>query len=74
MNEQIEEFARTKLKQGLEQCTGAQTTRFKRMYSDKNLDLDINDVVDKIPCDNLDWAMRQVQNTLNKTRKEGKQQ
>jgi len=39
---------------------------FKRMYSHKNLDLPINEVVDNMPDDKIDWAMQQCQNTLNK--------
>lgn len=39
---------------------------FKRMYSYKNLKADINDVVDALPEDKLNWAMQQVQRTLDK--------
>ena len=37
---------------------------FKRMYSPNNLDLDIEDIVDSMPEDRLDWAMTQVYKTL----------
>jgi hypothetical protein len=36
------------------------------MYSHENLDADINDVIDMIPEDKLDWAMQQVENSLKK--------
>lgn len=66
MNKQLEEFARTELREGLAKCTDLQISRFKRMYSHDNLDASINEVVDKMPTERLDWAMKQVQNTLNK--------
>lgn len=33
---------------------------------DEELNTPINDVVDKMPEDKLDWAMQQVQRTINK--------
>lgn len=68
MNEQLQNYARTQLKEGLSQCTEAQRLMFKRMYSHGNLSLDINGVVDAMPADKLDWAMRQVETTLRKNR------
>lgn len=66
MNNQLQEYARETLKQELSQCTEEQKLLFKRMYSHKNITLSINEVVDKMPEDKLDWAMQQVVNTLNK--------
>jgi hypothetical protein len=34
------------------------------MYAQGNLDADIDNVVDLMPADKLDWAMTQVDNTL----------
>lgn len=39
---------------------------FRLMYSHDNLDKPINEVVDSIPENKLDWAMQQVENTLVK--------
>lgn len=80
MNEQLQQFARQKLKDGLAQCTKEQQLFFNRMYvpwalgiinqnrkmTDEELNTPINEVVDKMPEDKLDWAMQQVQRTLNK--------
>ena len=38
---------------------------FKRLYANGNLDMDINDVIDKIPKDKLNSAIRQCQSTLD---------
>lgn len=67
MNNILTEFARKELKQGLEKCSEDQILIFKRMYSHDRLELTINDVVDNMPDDKLDWAMTQVDKTLAKT-------
>lgn len=64
MNEQLQKFARDTLKAGLAQLPTHNHRIFKLMYSHKNLDADINDVVEEIPEDKLDWAMKQVENSL----------
>jgi len=80
MNEQLQQFARQTLKEGLAQCTEAEQLFFKRMYvpwaleiinqnrkmTDEELNTPINEVVDKMPDDKLDWAMQQVQRSINK--------
>lgn len=66
MNNEIQEFARNSLKEGLSLCTDAQVHLFKRMYSHNNLDLDIDEVVDNMPEGKIDNAMLQVQRTLDK--------
>lgn len=37
------------------------------MYSNGNLNLNINDVVDNISNEKIEWAIIQVKNTLKKT-------
>ena len=69
MNEKLIKFARDDLKKGLAQCTEAQQLMFKRMYAGGNLELSINDVVDQMSVDKLDWAMEQVDRTLAKATK-----
>lgn len=66
MNDQLEEFARTTLKEGLAKCTDAQHRVFKLLYSHLDLSKPIDDVVDAMPVGKLDWAMKQVSATLEK--------
>jgi len=67
MNKQLEDFARKTLKAGLELCTEDEKRLFKLMYWPSLNDLvDINIVVDKMDAEKLDWAMQQVQMTLDK--------
>ena len=66
MNEQLEAFAKSNLKDGLKQLSEDQQLLFKRMYSHENLELSIEEVVDNMPTDKLDWAMQQVHNSLAK--------
>jgi len=66
MNNELQAFARASLKDGLSKCTEGNQLMFKRMYSPKDLDKSICDVVDSMPVDKLDWAMQQVQRTLDK--------
>ena len=74
MNEQLEKFARQTLKDGLSKCTKAQQILFKKMYACDAPELvpgiphslyGINYVVDSMPPNKLDWAMRQVERTLD---------
>ena len=64
MNDSIQEFARTQLKEMLAKCTEPQQHTFKRMYSHADLDLDIDSVVDNMPEEKLDWATQQCERTL----------
>jgi len=73
MNENLVEFARNQLKEGLRQLSDGWQFMFKRMYSHKNLDLDIETVVDNMPEDKLDFAMTQVENSLIKQKQKEKE-
>lgn len=64
MNEQLEAFARKSLKEGLAKCTDMEVLLFQAMYSHRDRDKPIDQVVDDMPTDKLDWAMQQVENTL----------
>ena len=57
---------REQLKELLKSYTDGQKLIFKRMYSNDNLDLDINDIVDNMPDVKLNWAIEQVNNTIKK--------
>lgn len=61
MNKQLEQYARSCLKENLAKIPSEMHNIFKRMYSHNDLDKDINDIVDDMECDKLDLAMQQVQ-------------
>lgn len=65
MNDQLKNFAKQELKRGLALLQEKSQTIFKRMYS-KGKDLSINDVVNQMDEDKLDWAMKQVKRSLEK--------
>lgn len=66
MNESLKNYAQQQLIEGLKQCTAGQVMLFKRMYAFKHLDWDIEKVVKAMPEEKLDWAMQQVERTLEK--------
>ena len=64
MNEQLAQFARQTLKDGLQLCTSQQNHMFKLMYANRQPELTIDQIVDNMEEDKLDWAMQQVQNSI----------
>jgi hypothetical protein len=66
MNHILQAYARQWLKDNLAKLTVGNHDVFKRMYGQKNLDTPINQVVDDMAQDKLDWAMTQIENTLKK--------
>ena len=73
MNQTLQKFAREQLKSGLAMCTEGEQTLFKRMYSfpkglnkPADLEKDIDVVVDDMDSEKLNWAMQQVERTLEK--------
>ena len=66
MNEELQDYARKRLKEDLPQLTDMNRLLFKRMYSPKNVGLPINDIINAMSDDCLDRAMRQVKNTFIK--------
>lgn len=71
MNKELQDFARKTLLDGLNQLEDAHRLLFKRMYSHKNLEASIEDVVASIPEDKLDWAMQQVERTPKPNKEKG---
>jgi len=77
MNPRLQDYAREQLKEGLTQLPDTWHRTFKLMYGRDNgkhsvedaIALEINDVVDIMPEDKLDWAMQQVENSLAKLAK-----
>lgn len=68
MNERLQNYARAILKENLMQLPESNQLLFKYMYSHKNIDADINDVIDNMSEEKLDWVMQQVQRTLDKNK------
>lgn len=66
MNYKLQKYARTELKAGLAQLHEAWQMTFKRMYSHHSLNADINQVVYRMPQEKLDWAMQQVERSIDK--------
>ena len=74
MNKQLQDFARAELKTGLAELPEENHRTFKLMYARDNgkrsvvdaVAMQINDVVDLMPPEQLDWAMQQVQASLDK--------
>lgn len=64
MNETVEEFTRNRIKNKIKKCNKEEIHLFKRMYSHKDLDKDIEDVIDDMDSDDLDHALTQVENTI----------
>jgi hypothetical protein len=67
MNQLLEKFARDWLKENLAKLPERNQRTFRLMYSHNNLERPINEVVDAITIDKLDWAMTQVENSLKKS-------
>jgi hypothetical protein len=65
-NETLILSAKNILKDLLSQCSEDQQLIFKRMYSHNNLELPINDVVDRMDTEKMDWAITQCERTLKK--------
>ncbi len=61
--------ARKILKKLLIECTAEQHLMFKRMYCPKNTNLTINDTIDQMEVDKIDWAITQVEKTIAKNNK-----
>ena len=62
--QKINDYRLGTLKELLSQTTEEQQMFFKRMYSHKDLQADINDVVDKMPDEKINWAIQQVERTV----------
>lgn len=63
-NEAIINFTKNEIKSGLEKLNDDCQMLFKRMYSHNNLNLTIQEAVDGMEIEELDWALSQVQRSL----------
>lgn len=66
MNKTVIEFTRKQIKEGLVGLPDSWQMLFKRMYSHTNLELPINEVVDNMPVSKLDFALTQVEKSIQK--------
>ncbi len=57
MNEDLQNYARSEIKQALAECTEEQRKQFKQIYAYYNVDLSISDVVNDIQDDKLECAL-----------------
>ena len=72
MNKQLEDFARANIKEGLAKLPESNQRTFKLMYARENgrrsvgdaVAMQINDVVDIMESEKLDWALTQVQRSV----------
>ena len=72
MNKTIDDFARSQILDGLRKLSEDRQKKFKQMYLFDNMDASIDDVVQNIPADKLDWAWTQIERTIEKFSKEGR--
>lgn len=68
MNTTFSKAGKDILKGLLNECTEGQQLMFKRMYSHKNLDCPINDVVELLEDDKISHAITQCENTVEKNK------
>lgn len=66
MNEILKKTAKDYLKEMLAKLPESNQRLFKQMYAKGKMDLGINEVVDNMDEEKMDWAMQQVENTLDK--------
>ena len=65
-NEKLIAAGRAILKRLLSVCTEGNHQMFKRMYSNGNLDLTIDQAVDEMDPDKIDHAITQAERTIEK--------
>lgn len=64
MNKELDRYARDYIRINVKKLKDEYILIFKRMYSHNDLEKPIDDVVDKMEADKLDWAMQQVERSL----------
>ena len=70
MNKNALKFYKKEILEGLEKLPEDCQMKFKRMYSHSNLNKELKDIINDMPEDKLDWALTQVNNSINKKEKE----
>ena len=67
MNKSVLDFTRQQIIDGLKQLPESWVKMFNRMYNSKNLDAPIEETVELMPDEKLDWALSQVENSIKKS-------
>lgn len=67
-NKTIINITKNMIKELLLECSDEQQLMFKRMYCSKNLELSISDAVEQMSNDKIDFALTQIERTLEKNR------
>jgi len=70
MNKRFENAGRAILKELLYQLTEDNHTKFKRMYCPSQMDYSIDESVNAIEPECIDWAITQCENSLPKSEEE----
>lgn len=63
-NETLIKACKQILKDLLVQCSEPQFLLFKRMYCHKNLKATVDEAVDQMDADKIDWAVTQTEKTV----------
>lgn len=66
MNKTLEKTARTLILEGLAKLNAENVMLFKRLYSRHDLNKSVDVVVAELPAEKLDWALTQVENTVER--------
>jgi hypothetical protein len=66
MNQQLQDFARSELINGLQKLSEGSQNLFRRMYGQPSDTLE--HVVANMPEEKLDWAMEQLRRSIDKLR------
>lgn len=63
VNEELQRYARKRILEMLNECNPDQVRRFKQMYAEGEMGIELEPLTKNIPVDKLSWAMQQLINT-----------
>jgi len=66
MTHEFKSYARRNIMTGLSRLPADHRDLFKRIYSGNDPNADITEVIDSISPDKVNWALRQVKNSIDK--------
>jgi hypothetical protein len=66
MNPELEAYAREYIRINIKKLKDEHIHIFKKMYSSNNLEANIDNVINNMTKDKLNWAMQQITNSLLK--------
>jgi hypothetical protein len=66
MNPELVSYAKEYIRINIKQLKDEHILIFKKMYSSHNLAANIDDVIDNMAIDKLNWAIHQITNSLLK--------